>query len=326
MQEMRAPVFVLGSPRSGTTLLYHMLLSAGGFAVYRTESNVFNLLVPRFGDLSKLANKKKLMAAWLDSKLFSRSGLDRNDIEAKVLAECQSGGDFIKIVMGEIARSQGVDRWADCTPEHLLYLPEIKKALPDALVIHIIRDGRDVALSMEKQGWIRPFPWERNQRLLPPALYWEWMVNKGREYGPKIAPHYMEVYFEDLIKEPRNVLARLGQFINHDLDYDRIQRVAIGSVREPNTSFKEGSGEVFNPVGRWKKALPEEDLARLECLVGSTLESLGYPLTIASSETCRRFRTTRLRTLHRLSFAGKLWMKKNFSLSRFLINKDLSWL
>src|SRR5690349_13992350 len=47
-----APVFVLGCGRSGTTLLYHMLLSAGDFAVYRTESNAINLLEPRFGDLS----------------------------------------------------------------------------------------------------------------------------------------------------------------------------------------------------------------------------------------------------------------------------------
>ena len=45
----KAPVFVLGCPRSGTTLLYHMLLSAGNFAVYRAESQVFNLLEPRFG-------------------------------------------------------------------------------------------------------------------------------------------------------------------------------------------------------------------------------------------------------------------------------------
>ncbi len=47
-----APVFVLGCGRSGTTLLYHMLLSAGNFAVYRVESNIINLLEPRFGDLS----------------------------------------------------------------------------------------------------------------------------------------------------------------------------------------------------------------------------------------------------------------------------------
>ena len=327
MSKMRAPVFVLGSPRSGTTLLYHMLLSAGDFAVYRTESNVFNLLVPRFGDLSKPRNKKKLMNAWLESKLFSRSGLDRAEIKAKVMAECKSGGDFLRIVMGEIARTQNVNRWADCTPEHLLYLREIKKEIPDALVIHIIRDGRDVALSMEKQKWIRPLPWEKGQDLLVAALYWEWMVKRGREDGPRIAPDYMEIRFEDLIQKPRETLKVLGRFIDHDLDYDRIQRVAIGSVAEPNTSFKGGSaGAAFNPVGRWKTSLAEEELAKLECLVGRTLESLGYPLTISSRENCRRFHLNRLRTLRLLSFNSKLWMKRHAWFSRYLVTKDLSWL
>ena len=55
----KAPVFVLGSVRSGTTLLYHMLLSSGNFVVYRTESNVFNLLEPRFGDLSAKRNRRR---------------------------------------------------------------------------------------------------------------------------------------------------------------------------------------------------------------------------------------------------------------------------
>src|SRR5579862_9542720 len=123
----KAPVFVLGCGRSGTTLLYHMLLSAGGFAVYRSESNAINLLEPRFGDLSIKRNKEKLMRAWLASKLFERSGLEAQAIKLKVLAECQNGGDFLRIVMGEIARQQKVDRWADCTPEHLLHLRRIKE-------------------------------------------------------------------------------------------------------------------------------------------------------------------------------------------------------
>jgi hypothetical protein len=65
MARENAPVFVVGCPRSGTTLLYNMLLSSGGFAVYLAESNVFNLLVPRFGDLSVRANRERLMDAWL---------------------------------------------------------------------------------------------------------------------------------------------------------------------------------------------------------------------------------------------------------------------
>src|ERR1700731_4438732 len=99
MSRKRAPVFVLGAPRSGTTLLYHMLLSAGGFAVYRSESDVFNLLEPKFGDLSLLRNKQKLLSVWLESKLFWRTGLDREQISRKILAECHNGGDFLRIVM-----------------------------------------------------------------------------------------------------------------------------------------------------------------------------------------------------------------------------------
>src|SRR5947208_10690061 len=87
-----APVFVVGCVRSGTTLLYHMLLSAGGVAVYRSESNAFNLLEPRFGDLRVLRNRERLMEAWLNSKLFAVSGLDAEEIRAKVLAEATNGG------------------------------------------------------------------------------------------------------------------------------------------------------------------------------------------------------------------------------------------
>ena len=85
----KAPVFVLGCPRSGTTLLYHMLLSAGDFAVYRTESNVFNLLAPRFGGMRSTSDRTELMKCWLKSKLFRVSGLDGKQIGAKIMAECR---------------------------------------------------------------------------------------------------------------------------------------------------------------------------------------------------------------------------------------------
>ncbi len=155
-----APVFVLGCGRSGTTLLYHMILSAGGFAVYRAESNVINLLEPRFGNLSIRRNREKLMDAWINSKLFRVSGLNADEIRNKVLQECRNGGDFLRIIMGGMARHQGVRRWADCTPEHLLYMSRIKETIPDALIIHIIRDGRDVALSTDKLGYIKRAPWD----------------------------------------------------------------------------------------------------------------------------------------------------------------------
>src|SRR5215475_1127637 len=95
----KAPVFVLGCPRSGTTLLYHMLLSAGNFVVYRAESQVFNLLEPRFGDLRVARNRRLLLDAWQKSSLFSKTGLDARQIDQEVIANCDNGGDFLRIVM-----------------------------------------------------------------------------------------------------------------------------------------------------------------------------------------------------------------------------------
>src|SRR6478736_9007 len=106
-----APVFVLGCPRSGTTVLYHMLLSAGNFAVYRTESNVFSVLQPRFGSLRSQSNLRQLLPMWLKSKLFQATGLEGAQIREQLMRDCHSAGDFLRIVMEETARRQGVERW-----------------------------------------------------------------------------------------------------------------------------------------------------------------------------------------------------------------------
>ncbi len=313
MGRENAPVFVVGCPRSGTTLLYNMLLSSGGFAVYLAESNVFNLLVSRFGDLSVLANRERLMDAWLQSKLFRASFLDAQQIRAKILSDCRNGGDFLRIVMQEIARAQGVQRWADNSPEELLHAVAIKKTLPDALFIHMIRDGRDVSLSLDARPhkWVRPFPWDRKKSLLVTGVFWEWIVQGGRKLGRGLGSDYIEVRFEDLQAEPRLTLERLGEFIQHDLDYDRIMRVGIGSVSEPNTSFKGDSG---SPVGRWKKKMSTEKLAMFEELTGATLQNLGYPLS-GEGGAVDKITAMRVKAFYRAYLDAKFWFK-NSSLGR----------
>jgi hypothetical protein len=328
----KAPVFVLGCPRSGTTLLYHMLLSAGNFAVYRAESQVFNLLEPRFGRLSRAANRRRLLAAWQDTELFRRTGLDGNDISKEVMTNCQDGGDFLRIVMEAMARRQGVQRWADCTPEHLLYLGRIKKTIPDALIVHIIRDGRDVALSLEKQQWIRPFAWDRLRTLEVAALYWEWIVQKGRKDGRTLGPDYIEVRFEDLVLDPRKVLQSLSGFIGQELDYDRIVSVGIGSVSQPNSSFQMKQGE-FSPVCRWKTSLSAVQLEQLETLLGGTLRELGYELHVTGDRPSSRAALSRgslsrrslrrMRSLYELYFDMKLRLKQRAPFGKMLVSRDL---
>jgi Sulfotransferase family len=308
----RAPVFVLGSPRSGTTLLYDMLLSAGGFAVYLAESNVFNLLAPRFGDFRIRSHREKLMQAWIQSKLFRATGLEAAAIRERVLQECQSSGDFLRILMGAICTAQGMTRWAENSPEGMLYLPLIKRMIPDALIIHMIRDGRDVATSLAQLRYVRAFPWEDRHGLIGCGLYWEWIVERGRRFGLSAPADYLEVHFEDLLAGPQETLDRIGRFIQQPLDYSVIQSVAYGSVTKPNSSFyKEAAGRNFNPVGRWKKSFSPAQLLRFERLLGKTLTDLGYEPATNSSELTKdpTLRATRL--LHRAYFTAKLKYKNN---------------
>lgn len=322
----KAPVFVIGCGRSGTTLLYHMVLSAGNFAVYRTESNVINLLEPRFGDLSIGRNKRNLLEAWYDSRLYTLSGLDRDEIGKKVMADVNNGGDFLRVIMEEMARKQNVERWAECTPEHILHLPRIKETIPNALIIHIIRDGRDSALSTEKQGYIRRLPGDRMPPVMACGLYWEWMVNKGQRDGLLLGNDYTEVHFEELVTNPRETLARLGEFIQHDLDYDRIQSVGIGSVSEPNTSFKADSNQKFSPVRRWKSSYERKDLATMECLIGNTLRGSGYELETNPDEVENRSELKAMRAVYRRYFDLKLYLKSKTPLGPMLVTKNLSWI
>ncbi|MGB7330048.1 MAG: sulfotransferase [Terriglobales bacterium] len=277
---MNPPVFIVGCPRSGTSFLYHLLLSSGGFAEFHTQMNVFDVLEPIFGDLRIPQNKKKMMREWLRSKAFAASRLDASDLEAKVMAECNSGSDFLRIVMDEVARKQGVDRWIDSTPTNIPHMMRISRDFPDAQFIHVIRDARDVALSLDQLHWSRPLPWDRKRSLLAAGIYWEWIVRKGRKFGAMLGAKYIEVRYEELVEQPQPSLKKIGDFLGHDLDYARIQQVGIGSVRKPLTAFQQELREGhFTPVGRWRNKFPAHQLEWFERLVGRNLEDLGYELS-----------------------------------------------
>jgi hypothetical protein len=306
----RAPVFVLGSPRSGTTLLYDMLLSAGGFAVYLAESNVFNLLIPRFGDLSNRSNREQLLEAWVNSKLFRASGLEAQSIHSR-LQECRNGGEFLRTLMQEICSAQGMPRWAENSPEGMLYLPLIKRQIPDALFVHIIRDGRDVASSLGKLRYVRAFPWEDRHGLIGCGLYWEWMVEHGRNFGRIFPGDYLEVHFEQLLTRPQETLDQIGSFLGQALDYEMIRQIAYGSVKKPNTSFRQDTAVDFNPVGRWRKNFSEDQLLRFERLLGNTLSELGYELSTDAQSLGLNLPLRMTRLLHRGYFAGKILYKNS---------------
>src|ERR1700678_3724511 len=93
------PVFVMGCHRSGTNLLYDTLLSAGGFAVYRGDLPIYKILMPRFGDPGNPRNLRRIVGTFMRSKGFTCTELDAAQLSGKLMAECRTGGAFIRIVM-----------------------------------------------------------------------------------------------------------------------------------------------------------------------------------------------------------------------------------
>jgi len=288
-----------------------MLLSSGVFPVYRGEPAVFDLLGPKFGNLSHRSNRERLMEIWLRSSMYRISHLEGEVIREKVVNHCHSAGDFLRLVMGEVARLQRKSRWAVWGPDNLLYMRQIKNEIPDALFIHMIRDGRDVAISMSKEGWIRPLPWDRKRNLVVAALHWRWKVTRGMEAGKTLGPDYLEINFEKLISQPQDAIAKISSFIRNDLDLAQIRERCLGTMADPNTSFQEeGHSREFSPVERWRRLLSVAEQGALESAIGPLLQHLGYELAVQQKDGV--YLTNRI--MHHLYpryFDTKQWLKVN---------------
>jgi hypothetical protein len=320
---MKRPVFVVGCPRSGTTLLYSMLVSAGGFAAYRKETYFYDLL-PRFPDLTDPAVQHRFEREFLQGYLGKVPGLDVAPFVKSALAKCTDSCSFLPLFLGAIARAQQMDRWIEATPVHVLYLNEIQQAVPDALFVHVIRDGRDCALSNTSQGWVPTLPWDRSRRLGVAALFWESMVQTGRRFGRTNPGNYLELRFEDLIADPHTTLDRLGRFIDHNLDYDYIRRNPVHAVKRPNTSFQaERDQPDFNPVGRWKVHCAPADIQLCETLVGRSLEELGYHLAYPSQSKGFNVRARLMQAVYLSLFSTKHWLKAHTPLGRYVTNTSV---
>ena len=320
---MKRPVFVVGCPRSGTTLLYSMLMAAGGFAVYRKETYFYDLL-PRFPKLTAAASRQRFLRAYLQGYLGKVPGLHVERFVRDALSQCRRSADFLPFFMNGITTAQRMERWIEATPVHVLYMQEIKRAVPDALFLHVIRDGRDCALSNERQHWLATLPWDKRRSVGVAALFWEWTVRSGRAYGRVNPADYFEVRFERLIDDRRTTLERIGRFIDHDLDYDRIEQNPVHSLKRPNTSFREERDRPdFNPVGRWKDKCSPDDVRLCEMLIGSYLEELGYALARPEEHGERRIRSAVIRAVYLNYFSTRHLLKTRTPLGRFLASTNV---
>jgi hypothetical protein len=313
-----SPVFIVGAPRSGTTLLYHMLLSAGGFAYFRAETHAYSLVGPRFGGLRTQTQRAAFWDFARAGFLFERADISSDLAESIVLNRTRDVGSFLNEFMSAICEEQGVGRWAECTPDHALFMEEIARDLPTAQFIHILRDGRNVALSLARQQWIKRLPLDSTPTEVAAAYYWEWIAQRARNNGLGLGGRYLEVRFEDLVGKPQQALGEIGGFIGVELDYERILERGIGSVSRPNTSYPDVNDA--SPLDRWRSADP---LVRshLQAALGPALKEMGYPTDTGAAPVDGPSRVWR--RAYRTMFTLKHHLRAQTPLGRWLVDARL---
>ncbi|MCK5543097.1 MAG: sulfotransferase [Desulfobacterales bacterium] len=271
------PVFILGSSRSGTTLVYSIVLSSGEFALYEAETHMMVKYAVKYGNIRKRKNYNLFINDWIHSKQFSRSGLDPDIFKQKVDENHDSYANLLTTFMSLIAETQGKTRWAEQTPAHVFYLNELHVAFPEAKFIHVVRDGREVALSRRKLGWTGTKSSDPIKQLLYAALNWEIAVKSGQAAGEKIGANYTEVRYEDVIGNLDEVLKKISAFADIEIDREKVQKCTFGSLGKGNTAFGETMGGISSSgIGRWRHILSKKEIDALNFVIGKTLAILGY--------------------------------------------------
>ena len=301
------PLLILGVRRSGTTLLRVMLDRHSELAV-PDESYFVPQLADRYlrrvdpdtfvDDLRRL----NTLAEW---------DVPLNKVRAR-LSPAMPIGAAIATVYAVYAEEQGKRRWGDKTPMYMQNLRLLEKLFPDALFVHLIRDGRDAALSfLELPTGLVTETWMHPRTPAEFACQWRTEVAAARRLGQRIGSRYLEVRYEELVGDVEGVLRRICDFAW--LGYEPAMADYAGNV---DVSAKPHQQRLREPptkgVRDWRKQMSPADVAAFEHVAGDLLRKLGYE-TSQDVDVAGRLR--------RASYVSRelAWRGASFALRRSLL-------
>jgi hypothetical protein len=265
--------FIVGCGRSGSTLLRAMCDAHPSLAV-PPESHFIVPLAPKGAAADRPVDAATFTDRLLASERFDLWGLDRPAIATALAAPPPP--DYptaVRRVFALWASRHGKDRYADKTPGYVLHVPDLARLFPEAVFVHLIRDGRDVASSFLELAWA--------DRIEEAALHWRLRVRRGRQAGRALpAGRYLELRYEQLVADPagslRTLCAAIGlPFAEAMLDPTRRAAEVIRTTRHPGYHQRLAIPPTSG-LRNWRDDLGEEDTARFELLAGGTLAELGY--------------------------------------------------
>ncbi len=296
---MNPYVFVIGCPRSGTTLLQRMLDSHPELAVANDTHFIPRAIAHLHGDVD-FALAPELVARVRSYHRFYRLGLADHEVDDAAYGAV-TYGEFVSCLYDTFAANNGKRLGGEKTPDYARHVPLLHGLFPSARFVHIIRDGRDVALSATEwaDGNKGPGRWTLwpQSRVGTCALWWKWQIAEALSCARALGPDLMlEVRYEELVASPREVLQDVAAFL--DLDYaESMLHFNRGKRRDgAGLSAKQAWLPPTGGLRSWRRDMHQESVAIFEELAGDLLSALGYPLetevdSASVGETVRACRT-----------------------------------
>jgi hypothetical protein len=292
-------LFAVGCPRSGTTLLQRML----DHHPMLTVSNDTHFIPLVIEDV-EIDVDPPLTSALVDRVLtyrrFHRLGLPAAVVHAAAVS-APTYSTFVSALYSELGRQHRKPLAGEKTPDYVKYLPRLHTLFPWVRTIHIIRDGRDVALSALE--WARDGKGPSKLELWPTepvavcALWWQWQVGMGRRDGMSLGPtRYREVAYEDLIAEPEAALRELAEFLELPFAPEMLAYYEGKVQYNLHLSAKSAWLPPTRGLRDWRTHLKSRDLQLFEALAGDLLSRLGYErgadtISAEVAELAERYRT-----------------------------------
>ena len=271
------PMFV-GCWRSGTTLLRSMFDSHRDFAVAH-ETNFIPAAIDRYRMRPfKWADYLITLAS---SRRYPGWGPSTSSLEQAAQAEePRDLATAVRLTFRTYAAAHGKPLYGDKTPSHLPRLGDIATLLPETRFIHLIRDGRDVALALVAANF-------GPNSIEEAALHWRSRVTAGRAFGEVVGPErYLEIKYETLVEAPAATAKVICTFLGADYDkgvLDHRRSASDLMVRAVNPGVH---GTLAKPILRgvrdWRQEMGEREVLRFEAIGGRLLNELGYEVTVPS--------------------------------------------
>ncbi|MFC4590515.1 sulfotransferase family protein [Sphaerisporangium corydalis] len=293
------PIFVIGCPRSGTTLLQLMLHSHPRIAVPPETRFLLAAYLRRraYGDMRDAENRRRL-AEWIATDRatrFRELGVDRVTYVRRAVEGPGSLGSVLGEAFRAYAERFGKPRWGDKRPAYVKHVGTLLRLFPDAQFVHLVRDGRDCVASLKEMPWFRLDVYHA-------ISVWADSVDRGRRYARRLpAGSYHEMRYEDLTADPEAELTKLCEFIGEEFDPAMCDPRRVATVAVPARKVWHGNTHkdiTRARVGSWATRLAPWEIALCEEVLGDRLQARGYELSGgpgASAEHLLTYRGTAAR-------------------------------